>query len=86
MGAAFGSEIVLAPDVTSGRTFSCVTHEDEQQQSGRRIGEVASASGLTVRTLHHYEQIGFWLPRSDRLRDTASMSMPMSSGSTGFAC
>lgn len=25
---------------------------------GRRIGELADATGLTVRTLHHYEQIG----------------------------
>jgi MerR family transcriptional regulator, thiopeptide resistance regulator len=25
---------------------------------GRRIGELASSSGLTVRTLHHYEDIG----------------------------
>lgn len=35
-----------------------MTHGREQQQLGMRIGEVASASGLTVRTLHHYEQIG----------------------------
>jgi MerR family transcriptional regulator, thiopeptide resistance regulator len=26
--------------------------------SGRRIGELAAASGLTVRTLHYYEEIG----------------------------
>lgn len=26
--------------------------------SGRRIGELASATGLTVRTLHYYEEIG----------------------------
>lgn len=25
---------------------------------GRKVGEVAEATGLTVRTLHHYEQIG----------------------------
>jgi DNA-binding transcriptional MerR regulator/uncharacterized glyoxalase superfamily protein PhnB len=26
--------------------------------SGRKIGELATAAGLTVRTLHHYEEIG----------------------------
>lgn len=50
--------MVLAPDAASGRTFSRVTYERDEHQPGRRIGEVASASGLTVRTLHHYEQIG----------------------------
>ena len=32
-----------------------------------RIGEVARASGLTVRTLHHYDEIGLLVPsaRSD---------------------
>jgi DNA-binding transcriptional MerR regulator len=32
---------------------------------GRRVGELASASGLTVRTLHYYEEIGL-LPASAR--------------------
>ena len=27
-------------------------------QDGRKVGELAAATGLTVRTLHHYEQIG----------------------------
>jgi MerR family transcriptional regulator, thiopeptide resistance regulator len=33
----------------------------------RRIGEVAAATGLTVRTLHHYDEIGLLRPseRSD---------------------
>lgn len=35
-----------------------MTNEDHSQEPERRIGEVAVASGLTVRTLHHYEQIG----------------------------
>jgi DNA-binding transcriptional MerR regulator len=26
--------------------------------AGRRVGELATATGLTVRTLHYYEQIG----------------------------
>jgi MerR family transcriptional regulator, thiopeptide resistance regulator len=31
----------------------------------RRIGEVAAATGLTVRTLHHYDEIGL-LAASER--------------------
>ncbi|HYN31938.1 MAG TPA: MerR family transcriptional regulator [Ilumatobacteraceae bacterium] len=31
---------------------------DGGEGAGRRIGEIASGAGLTVRTLHHYEQIG----------------------------
>src|SRR3954467_11495275 len=27
-------------------------------RTGRRVGELASATGLTVRTLHYYEEIG----------------------------
>ena len=27
-------------------------------EEGRKVGELAAATGLTVRTLHHYEQIG----------------------------
>ena len=30
----------------------------ESDRTGRRIGEIAAATGLTVRTLHYYEQIG----------------------------
>jgi MerR family transcriptional regulator, thiopeptide resistance regulator len=26
--------------------------------AGRKVGELAAATGLTVRTLHYYEQIG----------------------------
>jgi MerR family transcriptional regulator, thiopeptide resistance regulator len=28
----------------------------------RRIGEVAAATGLTVRALHHYDEIGLLAP------------------------
>ncbi|MBF6558375.1 MAG: MerR family transcriptional regulator [Acidimicrobiales bacterium] len=35
------------------------------QVDGRRVGEVAAATGLTVRTLHYYEEIGL-LPASSR--------------------
>lgn len=38
---------------------------DKATEPGRPIGELASATGLTVRTLHHYEQIGL-LVASDR--------------------
>lgn len=33
--------------------------------AGRKVGELAKATGLTVRTLHYYEQIGL-LPRPGR--------------------
>ena len=29
---------------------------------GRRIGDVAAAAGVTIRTLHHYESIGLLTP------------------------
>ena len=31
---------------------------DERSRTGRRVGELAAATGLTVRTLHYYEEIG----------------------------
>lgn len=31
---------------------------DDQNVEGRKVGALARATGLTVRTLHHYEQIG----------------------------
>src|SRR6476620_3018024 len=39
----------------------------EPRRTERRVGEVATATGLTVRTLHYYEQIGLLVPsgRSD---------------------
>lgn len=30
--------------------------------SGRKVGELAAAAGLTVRTLHHYEEVGLLVP------------------------
>lgn len=35
-----------------------------QPRRGWRVGELAKATGLTVRTLHHYEQIGLLAPGS----------------------
>ena len=35
------------------------THDlGERKRDGRRVGELAAATGLTVRTLHYYEEIG----------------------------
>jgi hypothetical protein len=37
---------------------------DHQQQPGRtwKVGALAKATGLTVRTLHHYDEIGLLAP------------------------
>lgn len=35
---------------------------DSEAEPGRRVGELAAASGLTVRTMHHYEEIGLLVP------------------------
>lgn len=35
---------------------------EDRHRTGRRVGELARASGLTVRTLHYYEQIGLLVP------------------------
>jgi MerR family transcriptional regulator, thiopeptide resistance regulator len=35
-----------------------VTSTMPTSEAGRRVGELATASGLTVRTLHYYEEIG----------------------------
>src|SRR3954449_12870489 len=31
---------------------------ESRREQGRRVGELAAATGLTVRTLHYYEEIG----------------------------
>ena len=36
--------------------------ESSEQAVGMRIGEIAAATGLTVRTLHHYEEVGLVAP------------------------
>jgi DNA-binding transcriptional MerR regulator len=38
-----------------------------QHETGRKVGELAAATGLTVRTLHYYEEIGL-LVASNRSR------------------
>lgn len=32
------------------------------KEQGRRVGDLATATGLTIRTLHYYEEIGLLLP------------------------
>jgi DNA-binding transcriptional MerR regulator len=59
----------LAPHVTSGLTLSSL-EEAEMMSTGTstlgwKVGELAKRTGLTVRTLHHYEEIGL-LPPSER--------------------
>jgi len=34
-------------------------------REGRKVGDIAQATGLTVRTLHHYEEIGLLVPARD---------------------
>jgi DNA-binding transcriptional MerR regulator len=34
----------------------------ENGSGGRRVGALAAATGLTVRTLHHYEEVGLLVP------------------------
>jgi len=37
---------------------------EQRHQAERKVGELAAATGLTVRTLHYYEQIGLLVPSS----------------------
>src|SRR5215469_16606906 len=54
---------------------------DDQQQPGRtwKVGALARATGLTVRTLHHYDEIGLLQPSArlgggHRLYDAADVA------------
>ncbi len=54
-------------------------HEDESETRELKVGEVARRTGLTVRTLHHYHEIGLLEPSSStaaghRLYTTADLS------------
>jgi len=53
----------LEPDVASGRIVSGMTKRPAPRP-GWSVGELAQATGLTVRTLHHYEHIGLLSPRA----------------------
>ena len=41
-----------------------MTGQDHRQQPGRtwKVGALAEATGLTIRTLHHYDEIGLLQP------------------------
>lgn len=58
MPASALSSTILDPDATSGFTVDFMSDAGP----GRRIGEVAVAAGVTIRTLHHYESIGLLTP------------------------
>jgi DNA-binding transcriptional MerR regulator len=52
---------------------------DQHMRTGRRVGEIAAATGLTVRTLHYYEEIGLLVPSGrspagHRLYDEADLA------------
>jgi MerR family transcriptional regulator, thiopeptide resistance regulator len=47
----------LASDATSGFTVDLMA-TGSRNQVGRKVGELATATGLTVRTLRYYEEIG----------------------------
>lgn len=49
----------LAFDVASGNTVDPVIHMDERCW---KIGDLAAATGLTVRALHHFDRIGLLVP------------------------
>src|SRR5947209_20302711 len=53
----------LAPDVASGPRFTAMT-ENASANREWSVGELAAAAGVTVRTLHHYEQVGLLAPAS----------------------
>jgi len=55
------SRKAVVPDVGSGAYGQAMAIEPGRR-SGRKVGELAAASGLTVRTLHYYEQIGLLVP------------------------
>jgi hypothetical protein len=50
-------------------------------EASRRIGQLASATGLPVRTLHYYEEIGLLVAsgRSDAGRTSCAAESPPSS-------
>jgi len=54
--AAFDAE-TLAPHATSGSTVDLMA-PGSRSDVGRKVGELAAATGLTVRTLRYYEEIG----------------------------
>ncbi|HEY1575180.1 MAG TPA: MerR family DNA-binding transcriptional regulator [Pseudonocardiaceae bacterium] len=57
----------------------------ERTTDGKRVGEVARATGLTVRTLHYYDEIGLLVP-SGRVTTVIGCTPPTTwPGCTGSA-
>jgi hypothetical protein len=54
----------LAPDAASGLNVCGVMTSEQADAPGKlwKVGALARASGLTVRALHHYDQIGLLKP------------------------
>jgi len=50
-----------------------------------KIGELAHATGLTVRTLHHYDEIGLLVPSERTQAGTACTETRTFGGSTRSA-
>src|SRR5580704_2908943 len=58
-------KFLLEPHVTSGCTMpasSCRCEELAMPERLWKVGELAARTGLTVRTLHHYDTIGLLSP------------------------
>lgn len=53
---------MLDPHATSGTTIVFVTKELPTTEQPLTVGQVADALGVTVRTLHHYDDIGLVVP------------------------
>jgi MerR family regulatory protein len=56
--SAFIASPGLEPDVRSGAMLGYMAVDKGKW----RVGEVAAATGLTVRALHHYDRIGLVMP------------------------
>jgi hypothetical protein len=54
------AEKMLAPPATCGRTVLVMSADDDRDLL--RVGDIAAAAGLTVRAMHHYEEIGLLVP------------------------
>ncbi len=54
------AKLALDPDVTSGPTVLRRMHEHGEQHW--KVGELARATGVTVRALHHYDSLGLLVP------------------------
>lgn len=56
---------------------------DGDGRTGRTVGAVARIAKVTVRTLHHYDEIGLLSPGAVRRPATAGTTRPTSAGCSG---